>query len=94
MKDLLEVLTHFYFADTIPQLAWIDQISGANGKAENVAKYLDEFLEAAIEERLAKTDHEVREGVEPFIDALLRIQKHEVNDFSFDRDTVKALLLV
>ncbi|XP_071728360.1 cytochrome P450 736A117-like [Rutidosis leptorrhynchoides] len=94
LQDLLEVVTHFYFADSIPKLAWIDQIMGANGKAKNVARYMDEFLEAAIEERVVKDDHdEVSEGVEPFIDALLRIQKESVNEIAFDRDTLKALLM-
>lgn len=93
MKKLSEVLTHFYFADSIPWLGWIDRISGANRKVENEAKNIDEFLEVALEERLAKMgrqnmDHEV---VEPFIDALLRMQKDGV---SFDRDAVKALLMV
>ncbi|KAI3759444.1 hypothetical protein L6452_07270 [Arctium lappa] len=97
VSKMFEILPHFFYADLIPQLAWIDQISGANGKVEAVAKDVDEFMEVAIEERLAgrkqTDDHEVGEGVEPFIDALLRIQKDGVDGISFNRDNVKALLL-
>ncbi|XP_071720514.1 cytochrome P450 Tp4149-like [Rutidosis leptorrhynchoides] len=92
-QNLLEVVTHFYFADSIPQLAWIDKISGANAKADRVAEFMDEFLEGAIEERIAKTDLDVCEGVEPFIDALLRIHKEGVKGRSFNRSAIKANLM-
>ncbi|KAI3759443.1 hypothetical protein L6452_07267 [Arctium lappa] len=98
VDKVLEIFSQFYYADSIPQLGWIDQISGANAKVKAVAKDLDEFMEAAVEERLAsqKTgDQDLGEGVEPFIDALFRIQKDGVLEgISFDREHVKALLMV
>ena len=100
MSSLLVVLTHFYYADSIPQLGWIDRVTGANGKVEAVAKEIDELMETAVEERVAETDGVIGEGegegveVEPLIDALLRAQKHGVDGISFDRDALKALLSV
>ncbi|KAJ9560357.1 hypothetical protein OSB04_005517 [Centaurea solstitialis] len=97
---LFEVLNHFYYADSTPALGWIDWISGANSRLKGFVKELDELMEATVEERVAgrrKTDGGGGGGgdgdVEPFIDALIRIQKDEVDGNSLDRGVVKALIM-
>ncbi|XP_059657202.1 cytochrome P450 736A117-like [Cornus florida] len=51
-KDLLgdtaALLGEFSVGDYIPWLVWLNQINGANGRVEKIAKELDEFLEGVI----------------------------------------------
>lgn len=100
MQDFSEVLGSFYFEDSIPQLAFVDRITGLSAKVDRVAVDFDEFLQNVVDETLSKKRNNPNpvsgdeHGVETFIDALLKIQKEDILGITIDADVIKALLLV
>ncbi|PWA83904.1 cytochrome P450 [Artemisia annua] len=98
LSEFFEVLGGLYLGDMVPQLAWVDWLSGFNAKVERVATELDEFLEGIIEERLRKQSASNSGGCgaggcEDFVDILLKIQKNDSIGVNLDRLAIKALLL-
>ncbi|KAL7605079.1 hypothetical protein Lser_V15G16965 [Lactuca serriola] len=99
MQDFSEVLGSFYFEDSIPQLAFVDRITGLSAKVDRVAVDFDEFLQNVVDETLSKKRNNPNpvsgdeHGVETFIDALLKIQKEDILGITIDADVIKALLL-
>ncbi|KAI7756195.1 hypothetical protein M8C21_032401, partial [Ambrosia artemisiifolia] len=95
IKKFFDVFTFFSVGSYVPWLSWVDHLTGLVGRAKNVAKEFDEFLEGIIEE------HEVKKGGEDakindghdFIDILLDVQKDRTTGFTFQRDTVKAIIM-
>ncbi|KAI7756822.1 hypothetical protein M8C21_015321 [Ambrosia artemisiifolia] len=95
LKRYLTMFTRLSVGTYIPWLSWVDRVSGLLGQAEDATKKLDEFLEDVIEEHVNKKrgdDDRNNEGKD-FIDILLNAQKDKTTGFSFQRDTIKALLL-
>ncbi|KAK9073470.1 hypothetical protein SSX86_007794 [Deinandra increscens subsp. villosa] len=95
VKQFLDMFTFFSVGSFVPWLSWLDHLTGLVGRAKTVAKEFDEFLEGVIEEHVAK---KAREGTksnegEDFIDILLNIQKDETTGFTFERYTLKAIIL-
>ncbi|KAK1363200.1 hypothetical protein POM88_038761 [Heracleum sosnowskyi] len=99
LKQFLELLGSYSFADFVPWLGWVDRISGLDAKMDRVSKEVDEFLQGVIQEHVNK--QELHLGVkdvqlehkEDFVDMLLRIQKETTHGMSIENDTVKAILL-
>ncbi|XP_068639621.1 cytochrome P450 71A1-like [Aristolochia californica] len=75
----------FFFTDYLPQLGWIDVLTGLFGRLTKNCADLDSFLETIIQEHLDGPSPEK----EDFIDALLRLQK----DRCLVREEIKGLLL-
>ncbi|XP_058193838.1 cytochrome P450 736A117-like isoform X1 [Rhododendron vialii] len=75
--------------DFVPWLKWVNRVNGLYGRAERLAKELDEFFEGVVEE------HEGRErkGGQDFVDVLLEIQRENVDGIPLQRDSIKALIL-
>ncbi|KAJ9559483.1 hypothetical protein OSB04_004643 [Centaurea solstitialis] len=96
LERFVEVLGAISVGSYIPWLSWIDRVSGLEEKAHGVAKELDEFFESVVEEHRNK-----REGMEnaqsdeeqDLVDILLDVQRDDTNGFTFDNDTIKALIL-
>ncbi|KAI3499159.1 hypothetical protein L1887_34955 [Cichorium endivia] len=97
MQEFSEVLGSFYFEDSIPQLAVVDRLTGLRAKVDRVAVDFDEFLQNVVDETLSKKSNNPNpvgeDGVETFIDALLKIQKDDILGITIDADVIKALLL-
>ncbi|XP_059655123.1 cytochrome P450 736A117-like [Cornus florida] len=101
MGDIGELAGAFNVGDYIPWLWWLNKIRGIDAKVEKVGEELDEFLEVVIEDHVDKKKKESNGGgsvdqaktQQDFVDVLLEIQTQNTDDFSFDRDTIKALIL-
>ncbi|XP_061349460.1 cytochrome P450 736A117-like [Gastrolobium bilobum] len=91
-----ELLGTIVIGDYIPWLDWLGKlVNGFWGRAEKVAKHLDEFIDEVIDEHIrCHGDAEVdSEDQNDFVDILLSIQKTNTVGFQVDRTTIKALIL-
>ncbi|KAL4585451.1 hypothetical protein LXL04_010072 [Taraxacum kok-saghyz] len=97
MQEFSEVLGSFYFEDSIPQLAVIDRLRGLSAKVDRVADDFDVFLQGVVDEtieKVSKNPEQIGEdGVETFIEGLLKVQKEDIIGITIDADVIKALLL-
>ncbi|CAI9282030.1 unnamed protein product [Lactuca saligna] len=97
LQEFSEVLGSFYFEDSIPQLAVVDRLRGLTAKVDRVAADFDEFLQGVVDETITKLsnnpDRIGEDGVETFIEGLLKVQKEDINGITIDADVIKALLL-
>ncbi|KAK1363193.1 Cytochrome P450 monooxygenase [Heracleum sosnowskyi] len=99
LKEFLELLGSYSFADFVPWLGWVDRISGLDAKVDRVSKKLDEFLEGVVQDHMDKQKINLREKEiysehkEDFVDILLRIQKETTHGISIENDSVKAILV-
>ncbi|KAK7401531.1 hypothetical protein VNO78_13080 [Psophocarpus tetragonolobus] len=99
--EFTELLGSFVVGDYVPWLGWLSSVSGLYGRAERVAKELDEFLDEVIEEHIVRGVNEIEEPVveldaeahRDFVDVLLWIQRTNALGFSVDRTVIKALIL-
>ncbi|GMY14972.1 cytochrome p450 71a3 [Fagus crenata] len=100
LGEFVELLGVINVGDFIPWLAWVNRVNGLDGRAEKLAKHLDDFL-GVIEEHIdcekkGSRDHFVSLGNEDqkdFVDLLLWIQKETIIGFPIDRVRIKALIL-
>ncbi|EYU17746.1 hypothetical protein MIMGU_mgv1a025197mg [Erythranthe guttata] len=91
LADLAELLGAISIGDFIPWLSWINRVNGFDKKMDRVAKELDDFIEGVIQEHMETPKGKNGEN---FVDILLEIYDDDNADFSsFDRDSIKALLL-
>lgn len=92
LYDFVELLGVFDVGDYIPWLRWVNYLSGLYGRANRVAKDLDEFLESVVEEHLERGQIKGDENKD-FVDVLLEYQRKNTSDFSISREGIKALIL-
>nr|AHF22087.1 CYP71AU39 [Maesa lanceolata] len=97
-KELLgefeELLGIFDVGDYIPWFRWVNKIRGLYGRADNVAKEFDEFLESVLEEHEGREKSgDQKEGTLDFVDVLLEMQKKTTPGFSIQRENIKAIIL-
>ncbi|PWA40006.1 cytochrome P450 [Artemisia annua] len=85
----------------IPWLSWVDWLRGLEGKTNKLAKEIGEFLDGVIEDHVNKNKMVVDGNVDgghdqsqDLIDILLDFQREDTANFIFDRDTIKAVILV
>lgn len=90
VRTFSRVFGSFPVAEYIPSLAWIDWIRRLDGKAEEVSKTFDDFLEKVVQEHDLDVDKK-RSG---FVDTLLSIQREQTTPFVFDRSNIKLIILV
>ncbi|CAI9108446.1 OLC1v1008035C1 [Oldenlandia corymbosa var. corymbosa] len=102
-EEFLELFRSFNVGDYIPWLEWINHINGLEAKVNRVAKELDEYFENIVEEgmkrhekilrsRTSESEKEVK-AQKYFLDILLELQMENINGFTLQRDSVKALIL-
>jgi cytochrome P450 len=102
LGEFVELLGVISVGDYIPWLVWVNRVNGLDGRAEKLAKQLDNFLERVIEEHIdceksGSHDHVVsleNDDQKDFVDVLLWIQKENVIGFPIDRVSIKAVILV
>ncbi|MFS7986231.1 putative cytochrome P450 superfamily [Helianthus anomalus] len=80
----------------IPWLSWVDWLRGLDRQTKELAKEFNDFYDGIIEEHLVKRelvgggdDHE-----HDLVDILLDVQRDSTSDFTFGRDTIKAIISV
>ncbi|TKY45140.1 steroid 17alpha-monooxygenase or 17alpha-hydroxyprogesterone aldolase [Spatholobus suberectus] len=98
INEMVELMGASVLGDYIPWLDWLGRVNGVYGRAEKVAKQLDEFLDEVVDEHVSKRGHDGHgdvggEGQNDFVDILLCIQKTNALGFQIDRTTIKALTL-
>ncbi|KAL2943909.1 Cytochrome P450 71A22 [Bienertia sinuspersici] len=94
-RELTMVMGEVSVGDYVPSLGWVDRLTGLQGRAENVRKRFDEFIEKVIQDHQirvkAAVDDEERQHIEDFVDILLEIQREDPDQLS--TQTIKALIL-
>lgn len=94
LKEFLELLGGISIGNFIPWLSWVDWINGFDSRVEKVAKEMDDFLEAVIQECLKKGQERISGAGDNFVDILLGIyMDNNTNGVSIDRDSIKAIIL-
>ncbi|KAI7746589.1 hypothetical protein M8C21_005743 [Ambrosia artemisiifolia] len=93
-KTWLDLLTVFSVGSYIPWLSWIDRVTGLVGRAEDVAKQMDEFLERVVEDHANMNCDGRKEDGEDLVDILLDIHRDETTGFTLHRDSLKSVILV
>ncbi|XP_075515956.1 cytochrome P450 71A8-like [Primulina tabacum] len=95
LKEFLVVLQGNTVGNFIPWLSWVDWINGFESRMNKVAKEMDYFLEAVIQERLKKGQEIISTGAgDNFVDILLGIlMNNNTTGVSIDRDSIKAIIL-
>ncbi|KAK9072378.1 hypothetical protein SSX86_008812 [Deinandra increscens subsp. villosa] len=92
LEKMVELLGCFSVGSYIPSLRWVDRFSGLERKADAVAKELDEFFEAVIDEHVNRKLGEGSEGRD-LVDILLEIQRDNVMGFHLEKEMIKAIIL-
>ncbi|GJR61271.1 cytochrome P450 71A4-like protein [Tanacetum coccineum] len=80
----------------IPCLSWVDWLRGLERRTNKVAKEIDDFLDNVIEDHVNKNNKMGDGGnvqSQDLVDILLDIQRENTNNFIFERDTIKAVIL-
>ncbi|CAH8390873.1 unnamed protein product [Eruca vesicaria subsp. sativa] len=89
VRTFARVFGTFPVAEYIPSLAWIDWIRRLDGKAEEVSRTFDDFLEKVVQEHDVDADNK-RSG---FVETLLSIQREKTTPFFFDRSDIKLIIM-
>ncbi|MFQ6669336.1 hypothetical protein Gotur_034635 [Gossypium turneri] len=100
LNEFTELLGTPDVGDYLPWLAWLSHVNGLHGKAEKVAKELDEFLDGVLEEHMNRHDRHLNDhaGIQgeyekDFVDILLEIQRENTVGFPLEKISIKALIL-
>ncbi|XP_058193833.1 cytochrome P450 736A117-like [Rhododendron vialii] len=93
LGELGELLGFFDIGDFAPWLKWVNRVNGVYGRAERLAKELDEFLEGVVEEHEGRERKVGEEGGQDFVDVLLEVQRENVAEMPIHRDSIKAIIL-
>uniref|UniRef100_A0A1W7HBT6 Cytochrome P450 n=1 Tax=Scoparia dulcis TaxID=107240 RepID=A0A1W7HBT6_SCODU len=96
LREFLEVLGTFSIGDFVPWLSWLNRVNGFDARVDKVVKEMDEFLEGVIRERLEISPEQKDlqgKNAENFVDILLGIYRENSTGVSFDRDSIKAIIL-
>ena len=91
ISEMEELLGASVLGDYIPWLHWLGRVNGVYGRAERVAKKLDEFYDRVVEEHVSKRGRDDKHYGNDFVDILLSIQ---ATDFQNDQTFVKSLIMV
>jgi len=97
MDEMQVLLGAPVLGDYIPCFHVLGRVNGLYGRAERVAKIIDEFFEEVVEEHVSKKEHDDVNGEDyhnDFVDILLWIQRTNAVGYPIDRTTIKALILV
>ncbi|XP_058193835.1 cytochrome P450 736A117-like [Rhododendron vialii] len=92
LGEFVELLGFFDIGDFAPWLKWVNRVNGVYGRAERLAKELDEFLEGVVEEHESR-ERQGGEREQDFVNVLLEVQRENVAGIPIHRDSVKALIL-
>ncbi|KAL5143833.1 Cytochrome P450 71A26 [Glycine soja] len=90
ISEMEELLGASVLGDYIPWLHWLGRVNGVYGRAERVAKKLDEFYDRVVEEHVSKRGRDDKHYGNDFVDILLSIQ---ATDFQNDQTFVKSLIM-
>ncbi|GJS28444.1 cytochrome P450 71A4-like protein [Tanacetum coccineum] len=94
LKKHVHLLTVFTIGSYVPWLSWVDQVSGIERRAREIAKEVDEFLDGVVKEHVDKYTGANAESdkAQDLIDILLGLQQDNTIDFTFHKDTLKAVV--
>ncbi|KAG9446573.1 hypothetical protein H6P81_012701 [Aristolochia fimbriata] len=81
------LLTSFFFSDYLPQLGWMDAVTGLRARLKKNFTDLDSFYEKVINEHL--DPKRPAPELEDFVDVMLRLQQK----LNLSRDDIKATLM-
>ncbi|XP_077229326.1 strychnine-11-hydroxylase-like [Tasmannia lanceolata] len=87
MDEARTLLGGFFIADVLPQMWWMDVLTGLNARLEKNFMDLDAFYERVIDEHL--DPKRPKQDQEDFVDVLIQIQQ----DLHLTRDHIKGVLM-
>ncbi|KAI7756481.1 hypothetical protein M8C21_031043 [Ambrosia artemisiifolia] len=78
----------------IPWLSWVDWLRGLDKQTKKLAKEFSDFYDAIIEDHVVKKEMMGSEDDQEhdLVDVLLDVQRDSASNFTFGRDTVKAII--
>ncbi|PWA56234.1 cytochrome P450 [Artemisia annua] len=96
LEKHVNLVTAFNIGSYIPWLSWIDQVSGLKGRAREIAKEVDMFLEDVVKKHVNTNRGVNGESDEPqdLLDILLDVQQNNTDDFVFQKNSIKAVILI
>ncbi|RZB92030.1 Psoralen synthase [Glycine soja] len=99
MSQMEELYGVSVIGDYLPWFDWLGRVNGVYGRAERVAKRLDEFYDEVVEEHVSKRGLDGHGDVDSedqndFMGILLSIQESITTDFQIDRTFVKTLVML
>ncbi|RWR97033.1 Cytochrome P450 71A1 [Cinnamomum micranthum f. kanehirae] len=89
------LLAAFCIGDYFPSLAWVDVVTGLNGRLNKASRTMDAFLDRVIKEHQERKEIGGQDGDDQrdFVDVLLHLQECSEIGVEMDRDSIKALIL-
>lgn len=90
------LLGAFFVGDYFPSLAWVDVLTGMDGRLKKNFSGMDAFLDQIIDEHLSHGEKDGRDGATQnnFVDVLLQVQKDSAVGMHLTRNNLKAIILV
>lgn len=92
IREALDLVLGFYFADVFPSLSFLDYLTGANFKLRRLHSQFDAVLSAIIEEHEANGRDS--NEVEHMVDVVLRVKDDAELEIPMTMDNVRAVILV
>ncbi|CAI9108609.1 OLC1v1008255C1 [Oldenlandia corymbosa var. corymbosa] len=97
--EFTELVATFNVGDYIPWLGWINRINGLESRVNRVAKELDAYFDAVLEEGTFRRRSEAPETIDGdknqqnFVDVLLDLRHKSAAGLALQRDSLKAIVL-
>ncbi|XXG88771.1 hypothetical protein AAC387_Pa12g0942 [Persea americana] len=96
VREYVALLGAFCVGDFFPWLAWIDVVTGLEGRLKKASRTMDAFLNRVIKEHQERKEIDGHDGDDQrdFVDVLLHLQEYsEIGVEILDRDSIKAIVL-
>lgn len=96
VREYVALLGAFCVGDFFPWLAWIDVVTGLDGRSKRASRAMDAFLERVIKEHQEWKEMDGRDGDDQrdFVDMLLHLREGSELGVQLERDSIKAMILV
>lgn len=92
-KETMELGALFNLADYFPYVGALD-LQGLNRRMKRLSKIFDEFFEKIIDDHVQSKREKKEKEREDFLDTIMAIMESGEAGFDFDRQHMKALLMV
>ncbi|RWR97040.1 Cytochrome P450 71A1 [Cinnamomum micranthum f. kanehirae] len=92
VREYVALLGAFCVGDFFPRLAWIDVVTGLDGRSKRASRAMDAFLERVIKEH-QEMDGRDGDDQRDFVDMLLHLREGSELGVQLERDSIKVMIL-